>query len=325
MPLIASTLARETEDTAYDTCWIATHKNGCTAAAFSSDGALVATGSQDTTIKLIDVSKIRPGRVKAVLKTIYDHTHKISALDFHPSLPILGSASDVSIKFFDLRESAKRVKREMKDTHPVRAIKFHPSGDYLLVGSEHQFLRLYDCNSRNSYTSSATEANNQHSQRINSVDTTADGRLFASSSDDGSIKLWDGRSLAVTTTYTSAHSGTPVIAAHFSRNGKYILSTGGDRVVRLWDVAAGKPVSTFHAPRQVYPCAATFTFNERHVLVPDANNGVIVFDTLTGSETQRLDGHTNGIHAIVSNSTDSMFVSCSEDARVRFWVNGNSQ
>lgn len=239
-------------------------------------------------------------------------------------MPILGSASDVSIKFFDLRESAKRVKREMKDTHAVRALKFHPSGDYLLVGGEHPYLRLYDCTSRNSYISSATEQNNQHSSRINSVDTTMDGRVFVTTSDDGNIKLWDGRTLAVTSTYLSAHSGTPVIAAKFSRNGKYILSTGGDQIVRLWDVVAGKTVSTFHSPRSVYPCSATFTYNERHVLVPDAANGIMVFDTITGAETQHLKGHTNGIHALVSNSTDSLFVSCSEDARVRFWQNANA-
>lgn len=325
MPVLAD---RVTTETSYDTCWIATHKNGCTAAAFSSDGTLVATGSQDTTIKLIDVNKIRQARirgeeqgVKAVIKTLYDHTHKISALDFHPSSPILGSASDVSIKFYDLRETAKRIKREMKDTHAVRALKFHPSGDYLLVGSEHHFLRLYDCSSRNSYVSNDTEMNNQHQQRINSVDTTMDGRAFLTSSDDGTIKLWDGRTLSATSTYSAAHGGTPVIAARFSRNGKYVLSTGGDRVVRLWDVAAGKTVSLFHTPKSVYPCPAAFTFDERHIIVPDAANGLLVFDTLTQVETQHLYGHTNGIHALVSNFTDSLFVSCSEDARVRFWSN----
>lgn len=288
---------------------------------------LVATGSQDTSIKLIDVEKIRSSRikggdssVKAVLRTLYDHTHRIAALDFHPSAPILGSASDLSIKFFDLRESAKRVKREMKDTHAVRAIKFHPSGDYLLVGAEHHFLRLYECSSRNSYISSATEQSNQHQLKINSVDCSFDGRVFATSSDDGSIKLWDGRTLAVTTTYSAAHNSTPVVGAKFSRNGKYILSTGNDKVVRLWDIAAGKPVSTFNTANSLFPCAASFTYNERHVLVPDGANGVQIFDTLTGVETQHLYGHTNGIHCLVANTTDSMFVSCSEDARARFWT-----
>lgn len=258
--------------------------------------------------------------MKAVIKTLYDHTHRITALDFHPSMPILASASDVSIKFFDLRESAKRVKREMKDTHAVRALKYHASGDYLLVGAEHHFLRLYECSSRNSYISSATEQSNQHQLRINSVDCSYDGRLFVTSSDDGSIKLWDGRTLGVTTTYAAAHSSTPVVGATLSRNGKYILSTGNDNVVRLWDIAAGKPVSTFRTATSLYPCPAAFTYNERHILVPDGSNGLQIFDTLTQAETQHVYGHTNGIHALVSNSTDSMFVSCSEDARARFWT-----
>jgi cleavage stimulation factor subunit 1 len=319
--------ARATAPTNFETCWIATHKYGCTVATFSPDGGLAATGSQDTTIKLIDVNKITAQRqrgeesgVKAVVKTLYDHTHPISALDFHPTWPILGTASDTSIKFFDLKETTKRVKKEMKDTHVVRAIKFHPSGEYLLVGTEHHYLRLYEYSSRNSYISSATEQQNQHQLRINSVDTTTDGRMFVSSSDDGSIKLWDGRTLGCANSFSQAHNALPVRSAKFSRNAKYILSSGEDHVVRLWDIAAGKPVLTYKTPISKFHCPASFTFDERHILVPDGAHGLHCIDTLTQEVTQQMVGHSNGINFISAHPTNAMFITCSEDSRARFWI-----
>lgn len=310
----------------FDTCWIATHKLACTVSAFSNDGSLAATGSKDATIKLIDVNKIltqhRRGEessVKAVIKTLYDHVFRISALDFHPTAPILGSASDTSIKFFDLKETTKRVRKEMKDTHVVRSIKFHPSGDYLLVGTDHHYLRLYEYASRNSYTSSGTEQQNQHQLRINSVDTTPDGRMFASASDDGSIKLWDGRTMACTSTFSQAHKALPVLSAKFSKNSKYILSSGEDHVIRLWDLVAGKPIITYERAPSKFHCPATFTYDERQILAPDATNGLQTIDTITRETIQTLSGHSNGINFISSNPVHPMFITCSEDSRARFW------
>lgn len=288
---------------------------------------MAATGSQDTTIKLIDVAKIvgqkkngEDAGVKAVLKTLYDHTHRIASLDFHPTAPILGTAAETSIKFFDLKETNKRVKKEMKDTHSVRCIKFHPSGEYLLVGTDHHYLRLYEYGSRNSYISSATEQQNQHQLRVNSVDITSDGRMIVSSSDDGAVKLWDGRTLACANTFAQAHNSLPVYSARFSRNGKYVLSTGEDHVVRLWDLTAGKPVLSYKLPASRFPCPATFSYNERHILAPDGVNGVHVIDTLTQNITQQLSGHSHGVHSLIASPTNSLFITCSEDARARFWM-----
>jgi cleavage stimulation factor subunit 1 len=313
--------------TNFETCWIATHKFGCTTAAFSPDGSLAATGSQDTTIKLIDVSKITSMRksgeesgVKAVLKTLYDHTHRIASLDFHPTQPILASASESVIKFFDLKETNKKFKKEMKDTHSVRSIKFHPCGDYLLVGTDHHYVRLYEYASRNSYISSATEQQNQHQLRVNCVDVTMDGRMFTSCSDDGSIKIWDGRTLGCANTFSQAHNALPVFTSKFSRNGKYILSSGEDHVVRLWDITAGKPVISYKAPNSKFPCPATFSFDERHIIFPDGGNGVHIIDTLTQTVTQQLSGHSNGVAFIASSPSSPTFITCSEDARARFWV-----
>jgi len=46
---------------------------------------------------------------RPVLRTLYDHTQAINDIDFHPTLPLLASASrDNTIKFYDYHSSMKK-------------------------------------------------------------------------------------------------------------------------------------------------------------------------------------------------------------------------
>lgn len=105
----------------YQTRFITTHKNSVRCAKFSPDGKVIATGSADTSIKLLDVQKMvnysqskNEGGddfqgARPVLRTLYDHTQAINDIDFHPTLPLLASASrDNTIKFYDYHSSMKK-------------------------------------------------------------------------------------------------------------------------------------------------------------------------------------------------------------------------
>ena len=53
-----------------------------------------------------------------------------------------------------------------------------------------------------------------------------DGKHFCSGSKDGSVKIWDGVSNRCIATFLQAHDGAEVCSVAFSRNGKYVLSSG---------------------------------------------------------------------------------------------------
>jgi len=114
----ASALAPEPHS--YETAYVTSHKQACRAGAFSCDGSLVATGSVDASIKILDVERmlaksapedIEPGREQQghpVIRTLYDHTDEVSYLEFHPKEHILASASrDGTVKLFDIAKLLK--------------------------------------------------------------------------------------------------------------------------------------------------------------------------------------------------------------------------
>lgn len=266
---------------------------------------------------------------RPVIRTFYDHTQPINEVEFHPFLPILAScAMDNTIKFYDYNSSVKRSFRQVGDTHNVRSISFHPSGDFLLAGTDHNMIRLHDVKAEKVYVNPRTEKN--HFGQINMVRFSSDGKLFASVSKDGSIKFWDGANLECVTTITNAHGGMEVTAVQFSRNRKYLLTGGKDTSVCLWDVSTGREI------RRIFTSAVKhgqwenrlqtcFNYNEDFILsTDDSTNCIGVWDTRTGELAQKLQGHNSVIRWVSASPTDPHAISCSDDHRARFWVEESS-
>ncbi|KAL4154281.1 hypothetical protein QTP88_002105 [Uroleucon formosanum] len=107
------------EPSLYETIYVTSHKGACRAGAFSSDGQLIATGSSDSSIKILDVERMlakahnidstgnQEGQRHPVIRTLYDHLEEVTCLEFHPNKPILASGSrDCHVKFFDYSKTS---------------------------------------------------------------------------------------------------------------------------------------------------------------------------------------------------------------------------
>src|SRR4051812_9510971 len=84
-----------------------------------------------------------------------------------------------------------------------------------------------------------------HAATVRAVLFLADGRRALSSSDDGTLRLWDvprGRTIRV----LSGHDG-PVLAVAVSADGRSAVSGGQDGTVRLWRIDGPRPIATLRA------------------------------------------------------------------------------
>mmetsp|Transcript_73942 Transcript_73942/g.175977 ORF Transcript_73942/g.175977 Transcript_73942/m.175977 type:complete len:479 (-) Transcript_73942:48-1484(-) len=325
----------------------AQHRLSCQAVAYSQDGRFCATGSADGTCKVLDCQEMRitgtasegplgkmrvteEHLLKPIVRTYQDHTKGVNCVTFHPLQPttLFTGSEDRSVKMFDLNRPAghKKASAVLQDVHPVRCICVHPCGDFILVGTSHNVIRLHDLHTMQCFT--AFHQDHHHSSAVNDVRSTSDGRMFASVSADGSIKLWDGVSLRVVNTLPQAHGALAVTSVRWSRNLNYVLSAGNDGRSRIWDIRRGSEVLCMGlGPRSCDYATSVFAASERYVVSAMVGTGsnnlqsdVSIFDSKTGSPVcSKLGHHQQPVHALDASPSDRSFMTGCDDNKARYF------
>jgi WD40 repeat protein len=114
------------------------HTKGRLHVAFSPDGRILATGSEDKTIRLWDVAT---GKVAGVLK---GHTDAVTCLTFNPIGKILASGSkDKTIRLWDL-PTGKTAAVLQGHTDGILSVAISPDGKMLASGSQDGTIKLWD-------------------------------------------------------------------------------------------------------------------------------------------------------------------------------------
>jgi WD40 repeat protein len=98
------------------------HNRPVNAVIFSSDGALLASGSDDRTVKIWDVKK------NSLLYNLTGHTKYVTCLAFHPFEQVLASGADDGAIIIWRIEGAKQILNIPADPEGVKRLAFSPDG-----------------------------------------------------------------------------------------------------------------------------------------------------------------------------------------------------
>ena len=167
------------------------HTHSLYAVAFSPDGGLLASGSDDDTVRLWDVE------TGEQVQKLGWNAYRVNAVTFSPDGRLLASASnDKTIRLWDV-ETGVLVQQLEGHRDTVNVVTFSPNGRLLASTSSDGMIKLWDMATAKQFWQVETGSDlwllwplkrRRYFSRVN-VDFSPDGKLLASTSTDGMIRL----------------------------------------------------------------------------------------------------------------------------------------
>jgi len=224
----------------------------------------------------------------------------------------------------------------------------HPP-PFLVTGSQDQTIKRWEvprtAHPASKKASGALFTRKAHDKDINAVDVNSTSHLFASASQDRTVKIWSVQEGEVqgilrghkrgVWTVKFAPAGTPVVQGEDgSVSGRGLVLTGsGDKTVKLWSLGDYSCLRTFEGHSNsvlkvawlCLPGQGADKQRQQVQVASAAGDGLVkVWDAATGEVECTLDNHTDRVWALAVQPRTNALVSGSGDSTVTFWRDTSS-
>ncbi|WP_305788382.1 nSTAND1 domain-containing NTPase [Symbioplanes lichenis] len=271
---------------------------------FSSDGRTMATAGADGTARLWDVTGGMPKVVrtgKAIITMAHSRDERYLAYAEHA-----GRRSLLDL----VTRTSTSVTTGLATNQDSVAMAFSPDSRVLAVGGLNREVRLYATT-----TGRQVRVLKGHRLGVYGLAYRPDGRLLASASNDGTIRLWDtaGGTARVLKGHTAG-----VVSVAFSPDGRRLVSGAADNTVRIWDVGSGRLETSLSGHTDIVN-AVGFS-PDGHTIASAGGDGTVrLWSARDGAAGAVLAGHTAGVNSVAFSPDGTTVASASDDRTIRLW------
>ncbi len=285
------------------------HTDGVWSLAFSPDSELLASSSDDRTIRLWNMSNHE-------CRVLQGHENRVRSVAFNADATLLASGSDdETIGVWNV-QTGELLHFLKGHTNRVWSVAFSPDGKLLASGSTDTTIRLWDISTRQCQQVLAG-----HTNSIRSLAFSPDGNILVSAGDDQTIRTWHANQ-NFSSTLLRGHTNR-VWSVAFSPEGTLLASGSEDSTVRLWNAQTGALVNILqnhtHGVRSV-----AFSPDGQLLASGGEDQAVCLWSVESGYCLRKMQGYTNRVWSIAFGANSNTLVSASEDHTIRLWHTDNA-
>jgi WD40 repeat protein/tRNA A-37 threonylcarbamoyl transferase component Bud32 len=291
-------------------------EKGLYSVAFSGDGAKLAAAGDDGKILVFDLTT--GGR-----PTILTHSPSqyVFSVAFHPGGWYLASAgADKTVKLWDVQtqkvvfEKSGHAGDYMGTTY---ALAFSPDGQRLAFGSDKETISVCDVDS-----GKILFELRGHDRLAAAVAfrSDPDGKLMATGSFGGALRIWDAITGTKIKEIDGAHSRA-IGALVFSHDGRLLATGGFDLLIKIWDTTTWKVVQELPGHDGLV-LGLAFSPDGHRLASTGMDKTVRLWQPLTGREILILRDHTFLSQCVAFNRA-GLLASCSLDGTARVYDPSN--
>ncbi|KAG8731187.1 hypothetical protein FRC11_004765 [Ceratobasidium sp. 423] len=295
--------------------------------AFSLDGACIASGSCDQTLRIWDVASLSAKKVIGPFESC--QTASIAFSPKHAAHLVSGD-SDIWVRDVQTGRTLSHAHGRLRSSkhsgyQDIGAIAFSPDGDYIASGWPDGAIRLcrayghnylYDLGDRVAQLKG-------HTKPVYSVVFSPDGKQIVSGSMDGTIRIWDVRTgQLVLEPLEGHHLPRTITSVVFSHDGTSIISGSSDSTICIWNAKDGKQLAG--GPLVGHKdsiCSVAVSGDGTRIFSISRDTTICVWDlrAQNGQQFQELKSQSSPVQSVAFSPDGALIASGHRDGTIKLW------
>jgi len=303
-------------------------------------GQLTITNDNESSYDQISTPKEAFRKTWSAKYTLRSHFDGVRALGFHPTEPVLITASeDQTLKLWNLQKTVPAKKSAALDVEPVYTFRAHTgpvlslaiasSGDLCFSGGIDSTIRVwnmpnpsvdpYDC-----FDPSVLAATLRgHTDAVWSLAYNTSRQQLLSASSDGTVKLWSPVSKTQSLLRSFENEAMPTSVDWVKDDLSHMVAAYTNADCVIYDIETGNPVIKLDT-MQDGSDVGLITKVVSHPTLPltitaHEDRHIRFFDNSTGKQTHVMVAHLDAVTSLAVDTNGLYLISGSHDSSVRLW------